>query len=146
MRTLIAFWLDFQGLGAPGGFKKIGKRASKNDICLTCTQFVFALLKVTKKVSIWTPPRRTKTNKKHNNSRSTNRAKKGKEHSSHPGGVKSDIGSRVATLWRAGETSHSEKSVAKHWGKHTFGNLAETRAVGKGELLRGMGDALNSNY
>ena len=41
-------------------------------------------------------------------------------------------------LWWAGKTSHSEKSIAKHLVKHTFGNLAKTRAVRKGELLRGM--------
>ena len=38
----------------------------------------------------------------------------------------------------AGKTSHSEKSIAKPWVKHTFGNLATTRAVRNGELLRDM--------
>ena len=42
------------------------------------------------------------------------------------------------TLWRAGKTTHSEKSIAKHWVKHTFEGIAKTRAVRKGELLRGM--------
>ena len=40
-------------------------------------------------------------------------------------------------MWRAGKTSHSEKSIAKRWVIHTFGNLAKTRAVRKGGLLRG---------
>ena len=41
-------------------------------------------------------------------------------------------------LWRAGKTSHSEKNIAKHLVKHTFGNLAKTRAARKEELLRSM--------
>ena len=41
-------------------------------------------------------------------------------------------------LWGVGKTQHSEKNIAKHWVKHTFGNLAKTRAVRKGELLRDM--------
>ena len=40
-------------------------------------------------------------------------------------------------LWRAGKTSHSEKSIAKQLGKHHFGKIAQTGAVRKGELLRG---------
>ena len=39
-------------------------------------------------------------------------------------------------LWRASKTSHSEKSIAKHQVKHTFGNIAKTRAVRRRELLR----------
>ena len=41
-------------------------------------------------------------------------------------------------MWRASKTPHSEENQAKHWVKHTFGHLATTRAVRKGELLRGM--------
>ena len=41
-------------------------------------------------------------------------------------------------MWGLGKTSHSEKSIAKHLVKRTFGNLAKTRAGRKGELLRGM--------
>ena len=41
-------------------------------------------------------------------------------------------------MWGASKTSHPEKSIAKHQVKHTFGNIAKTRAVRKGELLRGM--------
>ena len=37
-----------------------------------------------------------------------------------------------------GLVSQSQKSIAKHLVKHTFGNLAITRAVRKGALLRGM--------
>ena len=42
-----------------------------------------------------------------------------------------------AYLWGEGKTSHSEKSIAKHWVKHYFGNIAQTGAVRKGEFLRG---------
>ena len=52
--------------------------------------------------------------------------------------LKKGAGGRVAHLWGAGKTSHSEKNIAKQWVKHTFGNLAKTRVVRKGELLRGM--------
>ena len=31
LHTITAFWLDFQGLGPPGGFKKREKTTSKND-------------------------------------------------------------------------------------------------------------------
>ena len=41
-------------------------------------------------------------------------------------------------LWAPGKTFLIEKSIAKHRAKHTFGNTAKTRAVRKGELLRGM--------
>ena len=40
-------------------------------------------------------------------------------------------------LWGEGKTSHSEKSIAKHWVKHYFGNIAQTGAVRKGELIKG---------
>ena len=36
-----------------------------------------------------------------------------------------------------GKTPHSEKSIAKHSGKPHFGNMAKSRAVRKGGLLRG---------
>ena len=36
------------------------------------------------------------------------------------------------------KTSHSEKSIAKHKVKHTFCNIAKTRAVMRRELLREM--------
>ena len=39
-------------------------------------------------------------------------------------------------MWAPGKTSHSEKSIAKHLVKHTFGNIAKTRAVRRRELLR----------
>ena len=48
------------------------------------------------------------------------------------------VGGSVAHLWRAGKTPHSEENRAAMQVKHTFGNLAKTRAVRKGELLRGM--------
>ena len=56
----------------------------------------------------------------------------------HPSSVQ-NLGAaiRVACLWGCGKTSHSEKSIAKHVGKPHFGNIAQTRAVRKGGLLRG---------
>ena len=39
-------------------------------------------------------------------------------------------------LWGAGKTSPSEKSIAKHVVKHTFCNIAKTKAVRRRELLR----------
>ena len=41
-------------------------------------------------------------------------------------------------MWGARKTPHSEKGIAKHLVKHTFGNLAKTRAVRKDALLRSM--------
>ena len=55
-----------------------------------------------------------------------------------PGGLpKRNSAARGLDLWRAGKTSHSEKSMPKASGKRTFGKMAETGAVRKGGLLRG---------
>jgi hypothetical protein len=53
-------------------------------------------------------------------------------------GSKRELGGMGTYLWALGKSLHSEKSRAKHWVKHTFGNIAKTRAVRKGELVRGM--------
>ena len=56
-----------------------------------------------------------------------------------PSGVlKIEHGGTRTWLWGAGKTPHSEKSIAKPNGKRTFGKIAQTGAVRKGELLRGM--------
>ena len=41
-------------------------------------------------------------------------------------------------FWGAGKTLFSEEHMANTWAKRTFGNIAKTIAVRKGELLRGM--------
>jgi hypothetical protein len=53
-------------------------------------------------------------------------------------GSKRELGGMGTYFWALGKSLHSEKSRAKHWVKHTFGNIAKTRAVRKGELVRGM--------
>ena len=50
---------------------------------------------------------------------------------------KTGVGGTGATLWECGKTSHSEKSIAKHYGKRYIDKLAQAWAVSKGELLRG---------
>ena len=55
--------------------------------------------------------------------------------SSEPGRGRS--AARGLDLWCAVKTSHSEKTIAKHEGKHHFGKIAPTGAGRKGELLRG---------
>ena len=49
----------------------------------------------------------------------------------------SDTAAWGRDFWCAGKTSHAEKSIAKHWVKHYFGNIVQTGAVRKGEFLRG---------
>ena len=44
---------------------------------------------------------------------------------------------RGLLFWGEGKTTHSEKSIPKHSGKRTFGKIAQTRAVRKGELIKG---------
>ena len=62
-----------------------------------------------------------------------------KKHTIASNGVlKIEHGGTRARLWRAGKTTHSEESIAKPKGKRTFGKIAQTGAVRKGELLRGM--------
>ena len=53
------------------------------------------------------------------------------------GSQKPGSAARGRDLWRAGKTSDSEKSIAKHWGKRYAGQMAKTGAVKKGGLLRG---------
>ena len=44
----------------------------------------------------------------------------------------------MATVLRSGKTLLSEENMCNTWAKRTFGNIAKTVAVRKGELLRGM--------
>ena len=53
-------------------------------------------------------------------------------------GSKRELGGMGTYFWALGKSLHSEKSRAKHWVKHTFGNIAKTRAARNGELVRGM--------
>ena len=54
-----------------------------------------------------------------------------------PGVLKRRTGGTRTYLWRAGTTTDSEKSIGKREGKRRFGNIAQTKAVRKGEFLRG---------
>ena len=54
-----------------------------------------------------------------------------------PGVLKRRLGGTGTNFWRAGKTTHSEKNIAKRKGKRRFGNMAQTRAVRKGDFLRG---------
>ena len=53
-------------------------------------------------------------------------------------GSKREQGNMELVFWAPGKTLLFEKSMAKHWAGRHFGNIAKTRAVRKGELLRGM--------
>ena len=81
-------------------------------------------------------PKNTDTQKTQNNHAKT-KAKNALKKTTIP---KSKIWDRrqPTYFWGAGKTSHSEKSIAKHPVKHTFCNIAKTRAVRRREFLRDM--------
>ena len=52
------------------------------------------------------------------------------------GTPKKRVGGMGAYPWGLGKTSHSEKSIVEHLGKHHFGKIAQTGAVRKDNFLR----------
>ena len=122
---MIAFWLDFRGLGPPGGLK------NRENNLVWMTFFGGA-----HKSFPLDPPRRIKTEK---NTKKPFKTEPTKTTKIVPiSGSKKRGRRHRARLWPLGKTSHSEKSIAKPQVKHTFGNLAKTRAVRKEELFRSL--------